>query len=214
MSAFLKNFSFLSLILVIVFSGSVIAQDDANQPSRLERAKALLGRAVDSAKGIVQENENALTAESIEKYRQQLNGVAKLAKLSGNESLESITNFLGETLGQMSEAGLDVNSYATWANETYSALKEQGLTSASSAYQWWGDEMKKASSWEYRILEVPLDKDELQAKLTEIGSDGWECVGPTVSNDRQLLIFKRRGISVLSNIPIERSLLILKLLQK
>lgn len=210
-----KNIAILLSIgwLLNVAAGALGQEDQAKAPSRLDRAKALLGRAVEAASGAAEKGDY-FNAEQLESYRQRLATLANLSQMTDNQSIQAVAKFLGESLGKLTESGVDLNTYAEWAGQTYQTLKEQGLTSAASAYEWWSAEMKKAASWEYRVLTVPATTAALQKELDTLGADGWECVGPSLSGNSQVLIFKRRGTSFLTDMPVDRSLQILKLLKQ
>ena len=104
-----------------------------------------------------------------------------------------------------------VDGSLDWANETFKSLKEQGLTTASSTGQWLSEDWQKMESFQYKVL--PTDSvpaDELENKLNELGSLGWECF----SIDDERMVFKKASDSYLKRLPFKDVLRLAPLLNQ
>ena len=119
--------------------------------------------------------------------------------------LQGAWNGASDTTGNAVEGSLD------WANQTFKSLKDQGLTTASSTGQWLSDDWQNMESWQYKVIATEsIPAEQLEAKLNELGKQGWECF----SIDDQRMIFKKAAESYLRRLPFKDILRLAPLLKQ
>ena len=117
----------------------------------------------------------------------------------------------GALEGANESTGSAVDGSLDWANQTFKSLKDQGLTTASSTGEWLSEDWQNMESWQYKVLPASsVPAEELEAKLNELGKEGWECF----SVDDQKLIFKRAPESYLKRLPFKDILRLAPLLKQ
>lgn len=64
-------------------------------------------------------------------------------------------------------------------------------------------EVQKLFAWEYHVVELPdeLSREDLAARLNELGSDRWDCFHMSSSGVNLRLVCKRQPKSYLKYIP-------------
>ena len=189
------------------------AQERKEEPKgRVGKAKELLGKVLES---VAEQEGEADKPESVAGYLDQLKGLAGMAKDSSGNTLDAVSKYIGETYNSATNMGANLNSSVDWAQKTYEALKANGMTTASTASQWVAEELKKAKTWEYKVVTVSGAAGELEKQLNLLGADGWECFGTQVTpaSGTQVLC-KRLSVSMLSSIPVDRALMMMKMLKE
>lgn len=66
------------------------------------------------------------------------------------------------------------------------------------------EEVEKLFQWEYRVVDVEasLTADELERRLTELGSEGWECFNIVSSGQNSRVTCKRRPRSAINYLKL------------
>ena len=132
-------------------------------------------------------------------------------QITGQQAADTGEWLKGAWDGASDSTGSAVDGSLDWANETFKSLKDQGLTTASSTGQWLSEDWQNMESWQYKVLPAgTVPADELEAKLNELGKQGWECF----SVDDQKLIFKRASESYLRRLPFKDVLRLAPLLNQ
>ena len=132
-------------------------------------------------------------------------------QVTGQQAAETGQWLKGAWDGATDSTSGAVDGSLDWANETFKSLKEQGLTTASSTGQWLSEDWQKMESFQYKVL--PTDSvpaDELENKLNELGSLGWECF----SIDDERMVFKKASDSYLKRLPFKDVLRLAPLLNQ
>ncbi len=210
----IQNFA-LSICLILciqLFASLGFAQVKKEEPKgRVGKAKELLGKVLES---VAESPDDAAKPESAAGYLDQLMGIAGMAKDNSGSTLEAVSKYIGETYNSATNMGSNLNSSVEWAQKTYETLKENGMTKAANASQWMSEEMKKAKTWEYKVVSVSGSAGDLERQLNSLGAEGWECFGTTDVAGGTGVLCKRRPISMLSNIPVDRALIMMKMLKE
>jgi len=85
----------------------------------------------------------------------------------------------------------------------YEKAKEAGEQVPEDAAEWVSQDLQSIGDWEYKVVELgPKTAEGLEAKLTELGTDRWECFWVQTSGTKTRLLFKRPRKSWLQSIPL------------
>jgi hypothetical protein len=208
-----------SIALTVIFflciqgySGFCEAQGKKEDPKgRVGKAKELLGKVLES---VAEDEDESAKPDSTSGYLDQLKGLAGMAKDSSGSTLDAVSKYIGETYNSATNMGENLSSSVEWAQKTYEALKANGMTTATTASQWMAEEMKKAKTWEYKVVSVAGSAGDMEFQLNSLGAEGWECFGTTEIAGAKAILCKRRPISMLSSIPVDRALIMMKMLKE
>ncbi len=121
---------------------------------------------------VLQEQEGEPDPSESAGVLEKANDLFGKAAASGGAAKDWVQDQLGEAAGAGGQAASDT---INWANETYKSLKEQGLTTASNTGEWLSEDWKNSRSWEYKIVNLDSENDEMTAELNKLGKAGWEC---------------------------------------
>jgi len=185
------------LLLTTIFAGCDSAKVDVPEP------------VADTVGTVAQEETEETPEKQLEK------NAADQEDVQEQGATEGVKKWLGERLKQAADTSNDAAQAAgdtaegsvEWATETYEQLKEQGLTTANSAGQWFTEDFKSMGAWEYKIVELNLTQSSEQAEqqLNALGRERWECfqVTPQKKGSSHYYFFKRPKRSYLKNIPLK-----------
>jgi hypothetical protein len=99
------------------------------------------------------------------------------------------------------QEGFSLNSLLNSLDQATSDVQVAVAPHANAVQARTKEEVDKLFRWEYRVLEVPSETQapELEARLTKLGDEGWECFDMTQTQTNQTRITcKRRPKSALS----------------
>ncbi len=98
--------------------------------------------------------------------------------------------------------GIDGEDTMKWANETFEALKNKGLTTANDAGSWLTQDFKNMNAWEYKVVFV-ADKQPAAAEktLNQLGAQRWECFHVQPHAASLMFYFKKPKRSYLKSLP-------------
>lgn len=98
------------------------------------------------------------------------------AKSKGGSAAVGASQWVQDKIdGAANASGQTADDTWKWANETFEALKAQGLTTSKTTSDWLGQDWKKMESWEYKVVTIDGTDDELAERLNGFGKQGWEC---------------------------------------
>ena len=177
-----------------------IPSESANNVS-IETGPPTVGMAEDTTTSVTQDKSVDATDAGVLNKATELFEKAKTT--SGNTASEA-SQWVQETLGSAAKTGDQTADEAwKWANETFESLKAQGLTSATSTSQWLGQDWQNMESWQYKLITVSGNDEEIAAQLNKLGSSGWECFDTSETTDGTRFYLKKPTFSYLRHLPFK-----------
>jgi hypothetical protein len=117
----------------------------------------------------------------------------------------------GDATGQTADDTMN------WVNDAYKSLRDNGLTSATSAKDWVAEDWNSINAWEYKVVSVDMSKVVENPKLLEetLNNNGrlrWDCFHVSENLGKTQFYMKRQKKSYLKNIPLKDMLKLIPLL--
>ena len=110
---------------------------------------------------------------------------------------EAVRGFWGK-----GKPGINGEETMKWANETYEALKEKGLTTANDAGSWLTQDFKNMNAWEYKVVVISGRQPFTAEKtLNKLGTERWECFHVQPGASSLTFYLKKPKRSYLKSLP-------------
>ena len=120
------------------------------------------------------------------------------------ESIGDARDWLSERFNEASDAtGRTADESAKQVTALYQSLKEQGLTTATSASEWMREDWSNVDRWQYKVVQIYVtDPPAMEQRLNDMGTENWECFNTIVTGDKSVFFFKRQHPSYLRAMPL------------
>jgi hypothetical protein len=73
----------------------------------------------------------------------------------------------------------------------YQQAKAAGETVPADLLEWAREDLARAGRWEYKVLELDGDPDDMESSLNEHGRERWECLSLTREKKKWVAVLKR-----------------------
>ena len=104
------------------------------------------------------------------------------------------------------EKGEEENSQRNLKDD-YERMKKSGKQWSENAKEWIKKDIKKAGTWEYKIVITKLnDLQMLEKELNELGENRWEFFWVEREEDKIIMFFKKSRTSYIRSIPAKEML--------
>jgi len=91
--------------------------------------------------------------------------------------------------------------------DDYESIKKSGKQWSQNATEWIKKDIKKAGTWEYKIVTTKLnDLQMLEKELNELGLNRWEFFWVEREQDKIIMFFKKTRTSYIRSIPAKEML--------
>ena len=104
------------------------------------------------------------------------------------------------------EKGEEENSQRNLKDD-YERMKKSGKQWSQNATEWIKKDIKKAGTWEYKIVTTKLDDLQmLEMELNRLGQKRWEFFWVEREEDKIIMFFKKTRTSYIRSIPAKEML--------
>lgn len=138
-----------------------------------------------------------------------LSVMGSILPLTGcNDSGNPQTTPVGATSSQTQSSGLSLSQLAVRVSERFKgasgSVPEAFGPRSDELQKMTIDEMEKVFKWEYRVIDLPnpVESQNLEKKLSELGSEGWECFSISSERSATRVTCKRRPRGALAYLKL------------